>query len=271
MARIGIDARMFGSTFTGIGKYVERLLGYLATAETSHVFVVFTDPGSAAKIQAISDRFEVVPVTFPHYSFGEQLFFPHVLRQARLDLVHYPHFNAPIFSSVPSVVTIHDLILSFYPGNSISSTFRVFAYEKVLKSVTARSRAIICISRHTKKDLIELLDVPDEKISVIYNGVDREFFDPVAKEMIEQTKKKFSLDGEYLITIGNHREHKNISRLVEAFGRLVRSGYTGKLLLIGKENSRHHEVRDAIRNENLRSQVILPGFVENDEMLALLQ
>ena len=99
MTRIGIDARMYGSSFTGIGKHVFQLLREFAKKmenEKDITIVVFCAPENTPEIRALSPGFEAVPVNIPHYSLREQFLYPQILRKAKLDLMHFPHFNAPI-------------------------------------------------------------------------------------------------------------------------------------------------------------------------------
>jgi len=239
--------------------------------DTTDTFVIFTDQAHANKIQKLSAKFEVIPVNIKHYSFAEQFAFPFVLRKARLDLVHFPHFNAPIFSRIPAVVTIHDLILSFYPGRSIGSSLKRRAYEFTLRSITKRARNIITVSNYTKKDLTTLLDLSEDNIEAIHLGADPAFYDRASVESIDDVRKKFNITGEYLMTLGLHREHKNLPRLVRAFARVVAMGYEGQLVLVGKEDMRSHEVRDSIISLGLRNKVILTGFVDDADIAPLLQ
>ncbi len=104
-----------------------------------------------------------------HYSFAEQITFPIALRRAQLDLMHFVHFNAPLLYRGRSVVTIHDLILSLYPGKSIGSWLRKISYTVTLRGIIERAVSIITVSHHTKKDLIELMQIDDARIVPIYN------------------------------------------------------------------------------------------------------
>lgn len=193
--------------------------------ESTDTFVIFTDHAHASKVQNLSTKFEVIPVNIKHYSFAEQFVFPFVLRRAKLDLIHFPHFNAPIFSRIPAIVTIHDLILSFYPGRSIGSSLKRRAYEFTLRSITKRAKEIITGSNYTKKDLTTLLDLSEDNIEAIHLGVDDAFYERASEESIENVRKKFNITGEYLMTLGLHREHKNLPRLVRAFAEVVKKGY----------------------------------------------
>ena len=120
MKRIGIDARMYGPTFTGIGIYIECLLKELSKLNPHNItFIVFTGEIHRREIESLGENFEFIPVQAPQYSLAEQITFPLILRKAKLDLMHFMHFNAPLLYRGKSVVTIHDLILSLYPGKTI--------------------------------------------------------------------------------------------------------------------------------------------------------
>jgi len=173
--KIGIDARMHGASFTGIGRYTAELIEHLAEQDSDNEYVLFMRKELFESFKCSNDRFKKVLADFPHYSFGEQFGFSKVLKKENLDLMHFTHFNAPIFYNRPFVVTIHDLTLSFFPGKKMNHIFHRMAYHKVIRSVTGNAKKIIAVSNHTKKDLIETLKIPEEKITVIYNGVSTKF------------------------------------------------------------------------------------------------
>ncbi len=266
---------MYGSAFTGIGKHVERLLWELSlltrTEKRTDTFVIFCEPKNSAKIAALSPHFETIEVSIPHYSLSEQFVYPRILQKARLDLMHFPHFNAPILYRGRSIVTIHDLILSFYPGKSVSSWLKEGAYRMTIRSIVERATAIITVSSHTKKDLVELMQTDDAKIRVIHNGVDAIFSEKVPIAAIEEVKKKLGIQSSYLLYMGLHREHKNLGRLVRAFKLLIDGGYSGQLILAGKEDPRTGEAREAVRELGLRSRVIFPWHLDFADTILLLQ
>ncbi len=223
-----------------------------------------------SQIRSLSEKFEVHGVDIPHYSLKEQIFLPFLLRKLRVDLVHYLHFNSPVFSRIPSIVTIHDLILSFYPGKSLGGYIKEKAYRLVLSSITARAEKIVSVSHHTKKDLIELLSLDESRIEVIHNGVDTDFQRGPLPEDTTRLSQFYGLTEGYILAIGVHRVHKNFGRLVEAFALLQKNGYTGKLVIAGKEDPRNHEVRDMIRLHRISQSVVLTGYIDNADLRTLL-
>lgn len=270
--RIGIDGRMFASGFTGIGRYVAELVRALAALPGDETFVLFVNTPVDEDLLPKSPRFEVRVVNIPHYSLAEQVFFPRIIAQEKLDLMHFTHFNAPLFSRVPCVVTIHDLILSFYPGRKKRSIHHRLAYEWTLRSVTNRAQKIISVSAATASDLTTVLGVSDERIAVIHHGVDRTCFVRDADtNHIRQVGERYKIGDRYLAYAGVQREHKNLERLIRGFARFIElnSDDTCQLVLIGREDT-NMPLRRIVDELGLVRRVVFPGFVSDAELVTLL-
>jgi len=269
--RIGIDARMYGPSFTGIGRYTYELIRHLANLDTDNTYVIFLRKEAFDSFVPPSPRFTKVLADYPHYSFSEQFQFLRVLNRARLDLVHFCHFNAPIFYRRPYIVTIHDLTVSFYPGKKMNGFLRRLAYEWVLKSVTRKARKIIAVSQNTKDDLRQLLGIPDGKITVIYNGIDPAFAQPSVIPKSQLTEK-FGLHKPYFLYTGVWRDHKNVVGLLQAFS-LLQHEMNGsfQLLITGRPNSSYPEIPATIKVLGLQDDVCLSGLVSEEELKTLYQ
>lgn len=268
--KIGIDCRMYGSKFTGIGIYVERLVDYLARHDHENEYVLFLSKSGMVDCAVNAPNFKKVEADVRHYSFGEQVVFPWLIMKEKLDIMHFTHFNAPLAYRGKSVVTIHDLTLSFYPGRKMTSSLHRLAYSATIRSIARRAKKILSVSAHTKKDLVEILDVPEDKIAVVLNGVNRERFETeISDERLEKAKKKLGIEGKYLLYTGVFREHKNLVRLVEAFAQIAEKHPDTNLVLAGKEDPGYRDVRDAIVRLGLSGRVRLPGFVDNDDIAPL--
>ena len=112
-AHIVIDARLYGSQHTGIGRYTKNLL--LALKKLPHFnqyrFTLLVYKKLLPQIKKdLGSKFNYVPTDIPHYSLAEQVKLTCLLRQLKPNLVHFTHFNKPLFYFGKSVVTIHDLI-----------------------------------------------------------------------------------------------------------------------------------------------------------------
>ena len=267
--KIGIDARMYGTSFTGIGRYTAELLHHLAELGTNHNFVVFMRKEAYSSFRLPDERFKKVLADFPHYSFAEQFTFPGIIKRENLDLMHFTHFNAPIFYSGPYIVTIHDLTLSFFPGKKMTHAFQRIAYHGVIRNVTAKASKIIAVSNHTKNDLIDTLRVSPSKIEVIYNGISPKFGidQPTPRQELMQ---KLGLSKPYFLYTGVWRDHKNLVGMIKAFAEFnAETGGQYNLVITGQHNPAYHEVPDTVRDLGLAQDVHLVGLVSEPDLFAL--
>lgn len=267
--KIGIDARMYGTGFTGIGRYTAEMIDELAKWDHKNEYVLFMRNEAFERYECPNKRFKKVLADFPHYSLGEQIGFNRILKQEKLDLMHFTHFNAPVFYNRPFVVTIHDLTLSFFPGKKMNRFIHRWAYHFVISSVTRKAKKIIAVSNHTKKDLIQTLQVPEKKVTVIYNGVSRQFGSTEATKR-QHLMKKLGLSKPFFLYTGVWRDHKNIVGLIKAFVAFNQEvGKQYELVITGAPNATYHEVPDTIKQLKAENEVHLVGLVSEADLYAL--
>lgn len=270
---IGIDCRLFSSKFTGIGRYTHELVDHLIELNRKlpqpHKITLFFNNPEFQNYKSIAPINKIL-VNARHYSFAEQTRFLRILNKQKCDIVHFPHFNVPIFYRRPYIVTIHDLTLSFFPGRKMIRWFHRLAYNLTIKTATRRAKKIIAVSHHTKKDLIEQLKVPADKIKVIYHGINPNFTIIADASKFEKTLKKYQITPPFLLYSGVWRYHKNLPRLIEAL-KILRDdkNLDLKLVITGKPDPHYPEIKETIRNLQLQDSVIFPGLVAEDELVHL--
>ncbi len=229
--KIGIDARMLG--WSGVGRYTENLLQGLAEIDKENEYIVFKK------------------APFPPFSFGEQIFFPLVLRKKRIDLFHCPHFLNPLLGAKKLVLTVHDLIPLHFP--QYFSWRERFYFYQVLKRGIKKARRIITVSQYTRKDILDNFKVEEEKIRVIPNAVGKIFRPLESGERVERFKKKYAITKPYILYVGNQKPHKNLGNLLQAFELLREKLKNRYALVIASPSSR---VNKSAAGENLSA---LPG------------
>ena len=143
--------------------------------------------------------------------FRDSVWYPVVLprlaRRADVDVLHCPTFRAPLKSSVPLVVTVHDLAVLRHPETFNLWTRRYSRY--CVPRVVQAAGVIVAVSEFTKRELVQLLGVPASKIRVIPNGVSETF-----------TPEGPRAEGDYVLAVGTVEPRKNLARLVQATRRL---------------------------------------------------
>ncbi|HEC21068.1 MAG TPA: glycosyltransferase family 1 protein [Candidatus Peregrinibacteria bacterium] len=264
--KIGIDCRIDS---TGIGRYNRELVQNLGKLDSENEYILFVNE---LGIFEARENIREVLVGAEHYSFAEQIKFPRILKEEKLDLMHFTHFNAPLLYRGKSVVTIHDLILNFYPNKfynrkrSLKSRFNEFCYKFVIEGITKRSKKIIAVSENTKKDLVDILGIHPEKITVVHNGLSEKFHVIEDQKLLEETREKYGLDKPFLLYTGVWRSHKNLLRLLEAFGHL-QDKIDHYLILTGKPD--YPEITDKIEELKLEKRIKTVGAVPEEDLLAL--
>ena len=266
---IGIDARLFGTAqAVGIGQYTEELIRHLVKQDQNNQYRVFLSPKSWAEFPIYATNLTKEKVNFSHYSLTEQLLYPRTLNRADLDLIHFTNFNSPIWwRQVPSVVTIHDLTLWFFAGRTHKSWWRRWAYRLAIKRVCQNARKIIAITQATKQEIIRILQIPENKITVIYESVAERYRPINDHTKIDNIKRKFNISKPYLLYVGQWRQHKNVVRLIRAFHLLRRRHQLDyQLVLVGKIDRQCPEVLTAISQLGIKAEVILTGYVPDADL-----
>ena len=285
--RIGIDARTLG--FSGIGRYTENLIRELLLIDNKNEYTIFVQKNGRNKNYELriknngqkkfinhKSRFlnlKMIEVDAPIYSFKEQFNFLMAVNREKLDVMHFTHFNRPIFYNRPTVVTIHDLTPIYFQGKKHNSVFKKWAYNLVLKTALNKANKIIAVSSFTKKDIVKHFPNLDaEKIAVIYEGANSRFA-PIFNSKFSISKRILK---PYLLYVGVWREHKNLLGLIKAFNKfkskVLNSQHSKlKLVIVGKSDPYYSEVSEAARRSKFSKDIILTGYVKDEELISLYQ
>jgi glycosyltransferase involved in cell wall biosynthesis len=160
-------------------------------------------------------RRDDLEVSTPSFGRGDRLstlardgvWYPFVLgRFGEADVLHCPTYRGPLRSSRPLVVTVHDLAVLRHP-ETFNRWTRTYS-PRVVPRVLRAARRVIAVSEFTRRELVELVGVPDGKIRVVPNAVADEF-----------TQDGPAADGEYVLAVGTLEPRKNLRRLVDAARR----------------------------------------------------
>lgn len=268
---IGIDARMYGPKQTGIGNYVSSLIDHLSLIDNKNTYHIFLgkEGYSRFRVQGKEFRFRKILADFPWYSLAEQTSFLFKLLMYPLDIMHFPHFNVPIFYYKPFIVTIHDLTPKFFPGEKTrTSWLRRKAYDSVLKHAIRASRSVITPSHFTKNDILRHFIVDRKKISVIHEGIPKLSFSEKRLALNQNNPYWPLYPIPYLLYVGVWRSHKNLLGLLDAFALLKKDGLPHSLVLAGSSGQYFEEIRKASEELGLTKWILAPGFLSPEELFA---
>ena len=219
--RIAIDARFYGTEHTGLGRYTTNVLSYLPSHLKDHqlfvllrrkYFETLTLPPNCTKV-----LFDV-----PHYTFAEQIFYPLKLTSLKVDLLYALHFNTPILIRVPTVVTVHDLIKSYFTGRETTTRapwlyhLKRAGYNLDVRHSLINASAVIVPTNTVKNQILANFPlVKPEHIHPIPEAPDLSFTKSLKFDALN-----LDLPTNYLLFVGNAYPHKNLPVLLNAFKQL---------------------------------------------------
>ncbi|MBM4465119.1 MAG: glycosyltransferase family 4 protein [Chloroflexi bacterium] len=222
--RIGINALFLGRPDTGSGQYTQNLLEALTKVDPTNEYLPFS-PGPAPPTSNIQ-----YPISNPAKLWFEQVSFPRVCRH--LDLAHVPYFASPLFPTVPTVVTVHDLIPLILPAYRGSLLVRL--YTRLVAAAARKAEAVITVSLASQRDIVRCLHIPPERVHVTYEAAG-DVFQPVEDEaQLAVVCQKYALPERYLLYLGGFDQRKNLSTLLRAFALLVHRQPLARLVIAGQ-------------------------------------
>lgn len=288
--RIGIDARFYGPIGKGLGRYTQEIVDNILKIDRENEYVVFLGKENIDELVSDHPRLKKVLADVRWYTLKEQLVMPWLIGKEKLDLMHFPHFNVPIFCPSRFIVTIHDLILTKFPTTRATTLgpllyfIKNLGYRLAIKLAIFRAKKVIAISEYTKRDIIKTFNVSEKKIAVTYEGVanlsggnDSLF---AAKLNPAEILSDYQIKKPYLLYVGNAYPHKNLERLIRIFKDIQTEHPDLKLVLVGRDDYFYTRLKHYAKELNLwsehpkgdwRTPVIFPGYVPDQKLEILFK
>jgi glycosyltransferase involved in cell wall biosynthesis len=259
----------------GIGRYTRGLVGALAPLNLPHQFTLLVlgrsgahfvpahlPPNFQLRFVPLSDRW----ATILWYRLNLPL--PVDLLSGRADLFHGPSFTLPP-SRMPGLLTVHDLSFVRYPHGA-HPPLLVWLSKAVPRSLS-RARHVLADSQNTRLDLIELMQVLPERITVIGAGVDKRFRCVADPAQLAEVRARYRLPERFILGMSTLEPRKNFTGLIAAFNRLAAGqAHTDLHLVIAGGKGWNYEPIFAVAEASpVRERIYFPGFVADDDLPAL--
>ncbi len=214
--RVGVDARLLHYRQGGIAVYIYHVLKELAALDAqSAYFVLHSRKGEERFV--FGPNFRRANLWTPSHHRLERWALSLELLRLRCDVLHSPDFIPPQWGARRHVVTVHDLNFLYYPQFLTPESRRY--YNGQIAWAVRRADHILVDSEATKRDLIDRLDAPAEKITVHMLGVDAQFR-PLPPDEVAQARRRLALPPAFLLFVGTFEPRKNIKGLLEAYRHL---------------------------------------------------
>ena len=235
----------------GIGEYTKELITSLAEISDCEIMVHFKNENEID----LGSRVKKV--------FGKNSY-----SLSEFDIYHSTNHFIPRIKNkkIIKIVTIHDV--SNYVDN------RFFPYHKrlykhlILSISKKRADHIIAVSRNTKLDLIKYLQIPEDKISVVYNGINSVYRSRISEDTLSEVRKKYKLPQNFILFVGTIEPRKNIINLVNAYNNINDKNIA--LVIVGKKGWMYNPILKTIMDSPKRNKILLLEKVSSSEDLAAI-
>lgn len=301
---VGIDARFYGYQERGLGRYNQKLVESLQKIDRKNQYRIFLLKKHWHDCKIVNKNFKKVLADVPWYSWQEQIWFPRIIKKQKIDLMHFPHFNVPIFYFGNYVITIHDLITNRFSTERATTRGRLgylvkrLGYGFVIRWALWRAKKVITVSNFVKDDLEKIYGIGEGKVKVVYEGVTKPFQkenchpEPACRTgRLKKFRDDIGIRGWVILYVGSAYPHKNLENLLRSFKILkshnchfdwspdVKSGRNGeiscmdnlKLVLVGKKEYFYQRLIKWAREKKLDKDVVFAGEVKDKDLAKFYQ
>jgi len=271
--RIGYDAKRAFLNRTGLGNYSRWLIRSMALNYPENNYYLYTpkvDTDNRIDFPGdLKNAITVLPRRKAFTSLWRSFGIANSLERDHIELYHGLSHELPTGIAkrgIKSVVTIHDLIFMRFP-EYFGPVSRAI-YRAKVKYACRIADKIIAISERTKKDLVELLNIPADNITVIYQGCDNSFKSIASDSQKRSVLEKYNLPSEFILSVGTIEKRKNLLQMIQAMPGLNRRI---KLVVVGRETDYAGQVKQAIADLNLKDEVIFLNAVTFADLPVIYQ
>ncbi len=259
--RIGIDVGILREERRGVGHYLKNLLENFSRLTNDFFYLYSPRP--------IREALSLPPNFFQRFdhsripgSFWLQIKWRDLIKRDRIETFFAPAHILPLGlpKKIKKVLVIHDLVALFYPETM--AHYNLFVHKLFFRQSVKEADILITMANSTKRDILKLFSLPNEKVKVIYEGVD-EKFRPAPKAAIEAIRQTYQLKRPFILSCGTLEPRKNYPILLEAFSRL-KENYD--LVIVGKKGWKYKEVFEKIKELNRKERIKVLGYVGQEEI-----
>ena len=268
--KIGIEAqRIFRSNKHGMDYVVLQEILHLQQTDLRNEYFIFVKPGPDHCVKD-TFNFHVIEVNCPSYPLWEQWALPCAAKDAGVDILHCTSNTAPIFTSIPLVLTLHDIIFLEPRDKSNKSLYQNMGWlyrRLVVPRILGKCRRIITVSNYEYENIVSKLNIPRQRMRMIYNGYN-EWFKPIDDK--ECAYGKYIRKSGYFFFLGNTDPKKNSERTIVAYAKYLKLSSVKRELLIADLSQ---EIIDDILKRNdieyARDYIVAAGYVDNKDLVSI--
>lgn len=268
--RIGIDIYASFAGITGIKVYAENLLRYLSKIDFENEYILYSSRGLRAgkrppliiKQRNFRNRDIRLPERLYIRLYRSKI--PIVdLFCGNVDIFHSLCFSIPNSIRAKLITNIYDISWIVCPEEMSPVTS---FFNKWMPVFIKRANKIITCSLSSKKGIVEYYNVPEEKVNVIYGAANENFKRIENSDLMSEVKRKYKINRDYILFVGQMMPRKNIVRLFKAYHQFIEKKLDVDLVLVGPEIKAYPEMLETIKTLSLNEKVIFTGYVPYEDL-----
>ena len=265
--KIGIEAqRIFRKNKHGMDYVVLQEIKELQQMDTTNEYYVFVKPGEDRCVES-TKNVHVIELNCPTYPLWEQWALPHAAKKYGVDILHCTSNTAPIWCNIPLVLTLHDIIFlepRDKQNHSLYQNMGWFYRRLDVPRILDKCRRIITVSNFEMENIISKLNMPRERMAMIYNGYNDWF-----KRLDDKNDvyKRYIPEEGYFFFLGNTDPKKNTERTLVAYSKYLKlSDVKRKLLMADLDKEYLDGIIERNQIENIRENIVMPGYIVNSDL-----
>jgi glycosyltransferase involved in cell wall biosynthesis len=274
--KIGIEAqRIFRKKKHGMDMVALELIRNLQSIDTDNEYLIFVKPDVDDTVINETANFKIIKLKGRFYPFWEQMALPCAAKETGCQILHCTSNTAPIFSSIPLVVTLHDIIYMessyFKILRGTGTLYQKFGnlYRKMfVPKIVRKSKKIITVSHFEKKRIGQFFGIGgDNRLTAVYNGVSEHFKPTTDNNELLRVKTKYNLPDHFFFFLGNTDPKKNTKGTLKAFSDFIQqTGTNHKLVMLDYNQHELEKILDEIGDKPLINRIVLTGYVVNTDL-----
>ncbi|MEI6753153.1 MAG: glycosyltransferase family 1 protein [Paludibacter sp.] len=274
--KIGIEGqRLYRKKKHGMDMVALELIKNLQKIDTQNEYVIFVKPDEDNTCIPATPNFKIVELGGGPYPTWEQIALPRAAEKEGCELLHCTSNTGPIWSKVPLITTLHDIIYLesisiFKKSGTWYQKFGNMYRRWVVPTIAKNSKKVVTVSNFEKDRIRNFMGLGDN-LTAIYNGVGEHFVKITNKEVLQKAKQKYKLPDNFMFFLGNTDPKKNTPNVLKAFADFNSNSETKyKLVMLDYEENALMQVLNSIGHPELRTDIVMTGYVPNTEMPAII-
>jgi len=269
--KIGIEGqRLFRKKKYGMDMVALELIRNLQLIDTENEYFIFVKPDEDNAVLSETPNFKIIQLEGGSYPIWEQIVLPRAAKKYGCDILHCTSNTAPIFSAIPLIITLHDIIYmesSYYKilkgSASLYQKFGNIYRKLIVPWVVNTSNTIVAISHFEKKRIAAFFFLKkNQRLATIYNGVSTPFKLISDESELRRVKEKYDLPNHFFFFLGNTDPRKNTIGTLKAFSEFLKQSKSDfKLVMLDYDRKVLEKLLVEIGEEKLLNSIVLTGYL----------